>query len=148
MRAVVQRVSEASVTVAGERVARIDAGLLAYVGAGAGDGEDQARRLARKIAHLRIFAGEGTHFARSLLDTGGEALVVSQFTLYADCRKGRRPSFTGALDPKLAAPLLDRFAELLGAEGIRVYTGRFGANMEVTAVNLGPVTIVLDTDSL
>ena len=142
MRAVVQRVSSASVSVAGEVVGAIDAGLLVLLGVAAGDGEDEAVRLAGKLAKLRIFERDGK-FDLSLLDTGGGALVVSQFTLLADTRKGNRPSFTEAAPPGEAEPLYERFCAALRDLGVPVETGRFGARMEVELVNDGPVTVVL-----
>jgi D-tyrosyl-tRNA(Tyr) deacylase len=143
MRAVVQRVSSASVTVAGEVVGAIEAGLLVLLGVAEGDGEDEAVRLAAKLAKLRIFERDGK-FDLSLLDTGGAALVVSQFTLLADTRKGNRPSFTEAARPEVAEPLYERFSAELRTLGVRVEQGRFGAHMEVALVNDGPVTILLD----
>jgi len=145
VRAVVQRVSRAAVRVDGEVVGACGPGLLVLVGAGHEDTSDTAERLAGKIARLRIFPDDAGRFDRSLLDTGGEALVVSQFTLLADTRKGNRPSFTGAAAPEEAEPLVARVVDSLRAEGIRVEVGRFGAMMEVELVNDGPVTIVLDT---
>jgi D-tyrosyl-tRNA(Tyr) deacylase len=142
-RAVVQRVSSASVTVAGEVVGAIEAGLLVLLGVAEGDGEGEVVRLAGKLARLRIFERDG-RFDLSLLDTGGAALVVSQFTLLADTRKGNRPSFTGAARPEVAEPLYERFCAQLSKLGIRVEQGRFGAHMEVALVNDGPVTIVLE----
>ena len=144
MRAIVQRVREASVTVAGEIVGACGPGLAVLLGVAAEDGEAEAERLAAKIARLRIFENEDGRFDRSLLDTGGEALVVSQFTLIADTRKGNRPSFTGAADSELAEPLYECFCEALGQEGVSVARGVFGARMELSLVNHGPVTIVLD----
>lgn len=146
MRAVIQRVRRGVVSVEGEIVGEIGPGLVILVGITHTDGEAEARWLATKIAHLRIFEDEQGKFNRSLLDEGGGALVVSQFTLYADTRKGRRPSFTAASGPELAEPLYERFAELLRAAGVaRVAMGRFGARMLVTIENDGPVTLVLDT---
>lgn len=145
MRAVIQRVSEASVTVEGRVVGAIGQGLLILLGVGAGDGEAEAKLLAEKSANLRIFADDEGRFNRSLLDTGGEALVVSQFTLYADTRRGRRPSFSDAAPPEIAAPLVDAFANELRRLGIIVRTGQFGAMMQVALVNDGPVTILLDS---
>lgn len=148
MRAILQRVSEASVEVAGQIVGRTGPGLLILLGVAHGDGEAEARLLAEKIAQLRIFADADGKFDRSLLDSAGGALVVSQFTLFADTRKGRRPSFTAAAPPELAAPLVERFCEALRALGVPVETGVFGAQMRVALVNDGPVTIILDSDSL
>jgi D-tyrosyl-tRNA(Tyr) deacylase len=144
MRAVVQRVSSASVRVDGETVGACGHGLLVLVGAGHEDTAETAVRLAAKIARLRVFPDDEGRFDRSLLDVGGEALVVSQFTLLADTRKGNRPSFTGAAPPGVAAPLLQRFCDALRGLGVPVETGVFGAHMDVELVNDGPVTIVLD----
>jgi D-tyrosyl-tRNA(Tyr) deacylase len=147
MRAVVQRVTESAVSVDGQVVGGIARGLLVLLGVGVGDSEGEARWLAGKVANLRIFADDAGRFNRSLLDTGGAALVVSQFTLYGDAQRGRRPSFSDAAPPELAEPLVARFAELLRGEGIaEVATGQFGAHMQVSLVNDGPVTILLDTD--
>jgi D-tyrosyl-tRNA(Tyr) deacylase len=148
VRAVLQRVTRASVTVDGEAVNAIGRGLLLLVGAAEGDDEATARRLAQKCAELRIFPGDNGRFDRSLLQIGGEALVVSQFTLLADVRKGRRPSFVAAAAPEIAEPLCDAFADGLRALGVRVATGRFGAMMQVELVNDGPVTIVVDSADL
>jgi D-tyrosyl-tRNA(Tyr) deacylase len=144
LRAVVQRVRRAAVAVDGEVVSEIGAGITALLGVAAGDGEAQAEQLAGKVARLRIFENEDGRFDRSLLDVSGEALVVSQFTLLADTRKGNRPSFTGAADPQLAEPLYDLFCRSLEESGIRVARGVFGARMQLSLVNDGPVTIVLD----
>jgi D-tyrosyl-tRNA(Tyr) deacylase len=144
---VVQRVLSASVTVDGAVTGAIGPGLVVLLGAGHDDTEALADTLARKIAELRIFSDAEGRFNLSLLDTGGAALVVSQFTLFADTRKGRRPSFTGAARPEVAAPLVERFAAALDGLGVRVATGRFAAHMQVVLVNDGPVTIVLDTDT-
>ena len=144
MRVILQRVKRAEVRVDGATVGHIGPGLLLLVGLGRGDGEDELRWMARKIAGLRLFAGEGGGFDRSLVDMGYEVLAVSQFTLYGDCRKGRRPSFNGALGPEEAKPLMARFLEILAEEKInRVESGRFGAMMEVDLVNDGPVTLTL-----
>lgn len=145
MRAVLQRVSEASVTVNGEVVGAIGRGLLILLGVGIGDGEAEAKLLAEKSANMRIFADDEGRFNRSLLDIGGEALVVSQFTLYADTRRGRRPGFSDAAPPEIAAPLVETFANELRHLGVAVSTGQFGAMMQVALVNDGPVTIVLDS---
>jgi D-aminoacyl-tRNA deacylase len=144
MRAVVQRVARASVTVDGERVGEIAAGLLVLLGVAAGDGEAEADALAGRVARLRIFPDAEGRFDRSLLDEGGAALVVSQFTLLADTAKGNRPSFTSAAPPAEAERLYERFCAALRALGPPVGTGVFGARMEVELVNEGPVTIVLD----
>ena len=144
MRAVVQRVSAAAVRVDGVVRGEIGAGLLVLLGVASGDGGAEAERLAGKVARLRIFENEDGRFDRSLLDTGGAALVVSQFTLLGDTAKGNRPSFTGAAPPEAAEPLYERFCEVLRELGVRVETGVFGARMEVELVNDGPVTLVLD----
>ena len=145
MRIVLQRVSEASVTVEGEVVSEIGSGLLLLVGVAAGDGEAQADWLAEKVAGLRIFSDEEGKMNLSVRDVGGEVLAVSQFTLLADTRKGKRPSFVRAAPPEEAEPLFDHFCERLRASGVgTVETGSFGAMMEVTLVNDGPVTIVLE----
>jgi D-aminoacyl-tRNA deacylase len=141
MRAAVQRVSRARVTPGGE----IGPGLCILLGVARGDREEEAGRLAGKIARLRIFPDDDGRFDRSVLDVGGSALVVSQFTLIADTAKGNRPSFAGAAPPELAEPLYERFTSRLRALGVPVETGVFGARMEVELVNDGPVTIVLDT---
>jgi D-tyrosyl-tRNA(Tyr) deacylase len=132
------------VTVAGEAVAEIGAGLCVLVGVAEADGEGEAIRLADKVAHLRIFENDLGKFDLSLLDTGGEALVVSQFTLLADTAKGNRPSFSGAAPPERAEPLYEAFCAALEAEGVQVGRGVFGARMDVELVNDGPVTIVLE----
>ncbi|MEM6333327.1 MAG: D-aminoacyl-tRNA deacylase [Planctomycetota bacterium] len=149
MRALLQRVTRASVAVDGEAVGAIDEGLLILLGVGEGDTDAELDTLASKIVNLRLFRDERGRFDRSLLDIAGEALVVSQFTLYADCRKGRRPSFTGAAGPELAEPMCNRFADRLRELGVpRVETGRFAADMRVELCNDGPVTIWLDTAEL
>jgi D-aminoacyl-tRNA deacylase len=148
MRAVVQRVSEASVVVNGQVVGAIGRGLLVLLGVTHDDGEAEAAALARKIAGLRIFEDAAGKFNLGLTDVDGAVLLVSQFTLYGDTRKGRRPSFTDAARPEQAGPLCDRFVELLAAEGLVVETGVFGAHMAVQLVNDGPVTLWLDTAEL
>ena len=148
MRLVLQRVSSAAVRVDGETVGAIEPGLLALVGVREGDDEGTARRLAAKTAALRIFPDDEGRFNRSLLETNGEALIVSQFTLYADVRRGRRPSFSDAARPDLAEPLVEAYAAALEALGVRVARGRFGAKMEVELVNDGPVTLVIDSAEL
>ena len=140
MRAVLQRVSEASVTVGGEVVGRIGAGLLALVGVEAGDTEADALYIAGRIADLRLFEGE-----RSLTEMGGGALVVSQFTLLGDCRKGRRPSWSAAAPPEDARPLYQRVVALLLERGIAAQTGVFRAHMTVNLVNDGPMTVLIDS---
>ena len=145
MRALLQRVSTASVEVAGERVGEIGIGLLALVAAGVGDGSPDALRLARKIAVLRVFGDAEGRMNRSLAEVGGAVLCVSQFTLYADTRRGNRPGFTAAAAPDLGRELVDVVAVGLRSLGLPVETGRFGAEMRVSLVNEGPVTIWLDT---
>jgi D-tyrosyl-tRNA(Tyr) deacylase len=144
VRGVVQRVREASVTVDDGLVAASGAGVLVLLGVATTDTAEKAEGLARKVARLRIFENDMGHFDRSLLDVRGEALVVSQFTLIADTRKGNRPSFTDAAATELAAPLYEAFCAALEVEGVRVQRGVFGTRMEVSLVNDGPVTIVLD----
>jgi D-tyrosyl-tRNA(Tyr) deacylase len=144
MRVVCQRVSEARVSVDGAAVGEIGAGLVVLLGIARGDGAADAERLARKVARLRIFEDEAGKFDRSLLDVDGAALVVSQFTLIAETRKGNRPSFALAALPDEAKPVYERFCTALGAGGVRVERGLFGARMAVRLVNDGPVTIVLD----
>lgn len=145
MRIVLQRVKSASVTVADERISEIGPGLLLLVGVARGDTEPQADWLAGKISGLRIFADEEGKMNLSVRDAGGAVLAVSQFTLLADTRKGKRPSFVGAAPPEEAEPLFDHFCQMLRASGVgKVETGRFGAMMDVALVNDGPVTIVLE----
>ena len=148
MRALIQRVTRGAVRVEGETVGEIGAGLVILLGVGEADGPAEAAFLAHKIAALRIFSDADGRFNLSLLDTGGAALVVSQFTLFADARKGRRPSFVGAAPPDRAARLVAGFADALRGAGVGVATGRFGATMAVEIHNDGPVTIWLDTDAL
>jgi D-tyrosyl-tRNA(Tyr) deacylase len=136
------------VRVDGEVVGAIGPGLLVLIGVREGDTGADAVRLATKTAELRIFAEEEARFNRSLVETGGEALVVSQFTLYGDVRKGRRPSFNAAARPESAEPLIEAFVAALTACGVTVATGRFGAHMAVESVNDGPVTILIDSDDL
>ena len=145
MRAVVQRVREASVSVDGEVVARTGVGAVVLLGVARADALPEAERLAGKVARLRIFENDEGRFDRSLLDVSGEALVVSQFTLIASTRKGNRPSFTDAAAPEVAERIYERFCEALEHEGVPVRRGRFGARMQVSLVNDGPVTILLDT---
>lgn len=145
MRAVVQRVHSARVLVDGEVVGAIERGVLVYLGVAEGDTEAEAAWMADKVAGLRIFASEERPIDRSLLDVGGAALVVSQFTLIAETRRGRRPSFTGAAPPDVALPLVDAVADALREQGVEVATGRFGAMMQVESTNDGPVTIILDS---
>jgi D-tyrosyl-tRNA(Tyr) deacylase len=145
MRAVIQRVTSASVVVDMETVGQIETGFLVLVGAGHNDTEEDARYIASKIASMRIFSDAEGKFNLSLADVNGSVLLVSQFTLYADTRKGRRPSFIDAAPPEMAGALVERCAQFLREAGIHVETGRFGAHMEVSLLNDGPVTIVLDS---
>jgi len=145
MRAVVQRVKACSVEVDGDLVGKIDRGLLILIGVAKEDHTSDADYLSGKIANLRIFEDENGKMNRSLIDVGGEALVVSQFTLLGDCRKGRRPSFINAADPVKADALYTYFTKQIGNKGIRVQTGRFQAMMDVTLINNGPVTIILES---
>lgn len=147
MRAVVTRVRSATVEVEGEPIAKIGRGLLILLGVAEGDGDEQVEWLARKAAELRIFADEQGAMNRSVIDVGGEILVVSQFTLLADVTRGRRPSFVAAARPEIAEPLCEAVIASLAAKGLRVQSGRFGADMQVASVNDGPVTIVLDAPS-
>ena len=147
MRAVLQRVSEASVSVEGRVVAAVGPGLLILLGVGAGDGERDAAYLAAKIAHLRVFADDERRMNLSLLDVAGEALIVSQFTLHGDCRKGRRPDFTRAAPPAEAERLYKKFIDELSALGVPTSAGEFGAMMAVSLVNDGPVTLILRSPS-
>lgn len=145
MRAVVQRVAEARVFIDGEVHAAIGPGLVVLVGVGRRDTRADAEWLARKVADLRIFEDDLGRMNRSVSEVGGAVLVVSQFTLYGDCRRGRRPSFSEAMAPELAAPLVDAVVERLMARGLPVAKGRFGARMDVALVNRGPVTFLLDS---
>lgn len=144
MRVVLQRVKSGRVLVAGHAIAEISKGLVILLGISPGDGEQQARILSEKIVNLRIFEDEQGKMNRSLLEVGGRAIVVSQFTLYADTRKGRRPSFTDAALPDIARPLVERFAQMLQELGVPTQTGEFGAHMLVEIANDGPVTIILE----
>lgn len=148
MRAVVQRATSARVLVDSEVVGQLDPapGLVVLLGVGPTDAESQARLMADKVAGLRIFVDEEGKINRSVRDVAGGALVVSQFTLYADVRRGRRPGFTGAAAPEIAAPLVERFMEELRALGVPTQGGRFGAHMLVELINDGPMTIVLDSE--
>jgi D-aminoacyl-tRNA deacylase len=148
VRALVQRVSKASVRVDDRLIGAIGPGLLVLLGVEAGDGAPEVNLLARKIAALRIFEDDAGKMNRSVREVGGRALVVSQFTLSADLRKGNRPSFIGAAAPEVAEALYGEFCACLGAEGVPVETGRFGARMAVGLINDGPVTIWLDTAAL
>lgn len=148
MRAVVQRVTQASVTVEGSVVGEIGVGFLVLLGITHSDGENEAQYFARKIAGLRVFEDDAGKMNLALEDVGGSVLVVSQFTLYGDVRKGRRPSFTDAAAPQEAEVLYQRFCTLLSNEGLEVEQGTFQAHMQVALVNDGPVTLWLDTDTL
>lgn len=145
MRAVIQRVARASVAVGEESFAAIGHGLLVLLGVASGDGTDDADWMADKIASIRIFENAAGKFDESVRDRGGAVLVVSQFTLYADTRKGRRPSFSEAAAPEIAERLYQRVAARLEAAGVPVSTGRFGARMQVSLLNDGPVTVILDS---
>lgn len=146
MRALSQRVSRASVSIEGQVIAAIKQGFVVFVGVGRGDSDVDARYLAEKIANLRVFADESGKFNLSIQDIGGEVLVVSQFTLFASTRKGRRPSFTDAAPPEEAEPLMDTFVQFLRTAGLRVDTGRFQQYMLVEIHNDGPVTIFIDSE--
>ena len=146
MRAVVQRVHSARIRVESECVGEMGEGLLALVGVGRNDTEEQAEDLARKLVHLRVFKDEAERMNRSLIETGGQLGVVSQFTLYGDVRRGRRPSYTDAAPPQQAEPLIRAVVDAATAAGVSVITGRFRAMMDVELVNAGPVTILIDTE--
>ena len=145
MRIIIQRVKKASVKVGNKTIGRIGKGFLVLLGVGEGDTEKEAEKLVDKIIQMRIFESEKSSFDKSLLDVGGEVLVVPQFTLYADTSKGRRPFFVEAAKPALAEKLFEKFVEILKEKGIRVEKGQFGAKMEVELINDGPVTIILDS---
>ena len=145
MRAVLQRVSRARVVIGGEAVGAIDRGLLVLLGVAREDTAEQARWLADKTVGLRIFADDEGKMNRSVTEVGGSVLVVSQFTLYGDCRKGRRPSFVEAAPPEIAVPLYEAFVAAVRAQGVPTATGRFGAMMQVELVNDGPVTLILES---
>lgn len=147
MRAVIQRSGPARVEIDGQTVGSIDGGLVVLLGVGAGDAPDQAAWLAHKIAGLRIFADESGRFNLSISEAGGQVLVVSQFTLWGSCKKGRRPSFSRAAPPGLAEPLYEEFCRRLRGLGLEVASGRFGAMMDLHLVNQGPVTLLLDTEN-
>ncbi len=144
LKAVVQRVTQAKVSVDGQVVGAIEAGLVILLAVGREDGEEEAQWMANKVAHLRIFEDEAGKFNRSIVDVGGQVLLVSQFTLYGDARKGRRPSFTQAAPPEQAEALIDHVAELLVSNGVPVASGQFQAYMLVEIHNDGPVTIILE----
>lgn len=146
MRSVIQRVKRASVTVNGERVGNISAGILVLLGFRPEDGEKDLNWMVDKLVGLRVFEDEEGKMNRSVLDVGGEILVVSQFTLYGDCRSGKRPSFTSAAPPELAKALYDRSVEALRSRGMKVETGVFQAQMNVELINDGPVTLLLDSE--
>ncbi len=148
MRAIIQRVSEASVTIAGKEKARIGQGYLILLGVGQGDSRSEAEKLWRKISALRIFEDENGKTNLSLSQVGGNVLIVSQFTLWANCKKGNRPSFIEAADPKLGNELYEYFLELASIEYPEYGCGQFGADMQVSLINDGPFTLVLDTDNL
>ncbi len=148
MRAVVTAVNEAAVTIDGRTVGSIGRGFLVLLGVAPEDTEAQAKRLADKICGLRVFEDEAGKMNLNLAAVGGEVLVVSQFTLYANCKKGNRPSFVKAAGPDIAIPMYERFMELVREHGFHVEHGEFGAMMEVSSVNNGPVTIIMDTDEL
>ncbi len=146
MRAVVQRVSRATVSIEGEIVGEIGRGLLVLVAAAPEDGEADAAALADKLVGLRIFRDDAGKMNRSVVDVGGSVLVISQFTLYGEVRRGRRPSFAAAAPPEVAEPLLEAVVRGVAARGVPVATGRFGAMMEVSLVNDGPVTLVIEVE--
>lgn len=145
MRCVVQRVSQASVSVAGSRVGEIGLGILAFVGIGQDDGKTDLEWLAAKLTGLRIFEDSEGKMNRSLIDVKGKLLLVSQFTLFGDCRRGKRPSFSEAAPPEIAKELFDQLVEYIRQQGVTVETGQFQAEMDVSLVNNGPVTILLDS---
>jgi D-tyrosyl-tRNA(Tyr) deacylase len=145
MRVVIQRVAKASVKIAGEVVGQIGRGLVVLVGICDGDDAKAIAFLVDKTVNLRIFPDDDDKMNRSVLDIGGGVLIVSQFTLYGDCRKGRRPSFVGAAGPEVAIPLYEAFVERMRSTGIPVQTGRFGAMMDVELINEGPVTLIIDS---
>ena len=145
MRAVVQRVSRAAVTISGEKVGEIGRGLLVLLAVAPDDAQPQVDWLAEKIAGLRVFPDDAGKMNRDVTEAGGAMLIVSQFTLYGDCRKGRRPSFLGAAPPEVAIPLYEAFARAVRGLGVAVATGRFGADMQVELVNDGPVTLIIDS---
>ena len=148
MKAVIQRVTGASVEIEGEIVSSIGCGFLILLGVGCEDDESDAQLLANKIARLRVFTDENDKMNKSLSDVGGEALVISNFTLYANCTHGNRPDFFDSAKPDVAQPLYERFTQLLRGQGIECGTGRFGADMKVVLENDGPVTIILDSKML
>jgi len=147
VRLLVQRVLEAAVAVDGRQLGRVEQGFVVFVGVTHGDTEEQARRLARKVAELRVFADSAGKTNLSIQDVQGSALVVSQFTLYADTRRGRRPSFTNAAAPEPAQALVEGFRQALEREGVPTASGQFGADMQVTLVNDGPFTLLLENEA-
>ena len=146
MRAVIQRVLQGRVEVNGQQISHIDKGLLVYLSVGKTDTVRDAQFMAEKLVNLRIFADEAGKMNRSLLDVGGSILLVSNFTLHGDCRKGRRPSFDAAAEPELAQQLYEKLIELIAEQGVAVEKGAFGEHMEVSSVNDGPVTFLLDSE--
>lgn len=148
MRAVIQRVLQAEVKVEGQQVGKIDKGLLVYLGVGKGDTVNDVQFMADKLVNLRIFADEAGKMNRSVLDLGGAILLVSNFTLHGDCRKGRRPGFDAAAEPELAQQLYEKVIELIAEQGIAVEKGAFGEYMHVSSINDGPVTFLLDSTRL
>lgn len=148
MRAVLTRVKHASVSIDGKETARIGEGFLILLGVTHEDTEAQAVKLAKKLTGLRIFEDENGKMNRGLTDVGGEVLIVSQFTLYGNCKKGRRPEFLSAARPEVAIPLYEKFVQLCRDKGLHVETGEFGAYMQVESLNDGPVTLIVDTDNL
>lgn len=148
MRAVIQRVREAKVEVDGKVVGQVGPGLLVYLGVGKGDTEADVQFMAEKLANLRIFSDDAGKMNRSVIDIGGGVLLVSNFTLHGDCRKGRRPGFDGAADPALADGLYEKVAQVIAQQGVPVAQGVFGAHMHVTSINDGPVTFLLDSTRL
>jgi len=147
MRSVIQRVSSATVEVDGQVVGRIGRGLLVYLGIGKADSEQDAEFMAEKLVNLRIFVDDEGKMNRSVLDITGQMLLVSNFTLQGDCRRGRRPGFDGAAEPAIAERLYDKTAQLIAGKGLKVVKGVFGANMQVTSINDGPVTFILDSST-
>lgn len=148
MRAVVQRVLEANVAVDGEVIGSIGNGLLVFLGVGEGDTDADLKYIADKVTGLRVFSDENDKMNLSVTDIGGEILVISQFTLYGDCRKGRRPNFTSAMQPDTAKAMYEDFVRYVSEQGIRTECGRFGADMKVSLINDGPVTLLLDSSKL
>ena len=145
---VCQRVLQAQVETEGQRISQISNGLLVYLSVGTGDSEKDAQFMAEKLVNLRIFADEAGKMNRSVLDVGGAILLVSNFTLHGDCRKGRRPGFDAAAEPKLAEQLYEKVADLIAEQGVAVEKGHFGEHMQVSSVNDGPVTFLLDSSRL